>query len=127
MPTNWIVRPHHEDIAEFSLYYERKAAPGSGFGLPCDKHGNIIGDAYRTLEDRQAQGAELLCNPNFHGPVIQDLSRSWFNPGAIRCQCGRRHDLQRGDSQCECGQLFNACGQALLPEHLWEERYEEDV
>jgi len=42
-----------------------------------------------------------------------------------KCQvCG--HTVELGHFTCECdrcGQLYNWAGQALLPEHEWEEDY----
>jgi hypothetical protein len=39
----------------------------------------------------------------------------------ILCSCGRGHFLLACDTQCDCGQLFNASGQRLLPQSMWEE------
>lgn len=126
MPTNWIVRPHHELIEEYALFFERIDSPGSGFGPSCDVAGNIIGDLWRTKEEREADVAGFRADPALRAPVLQNLSRTWFNAGSVRCGCGAEHQLVRGDSACDCGQLFNACGQELVPRDQWEENYEED-
>jgi hypothetical protein len=40
---------------------------------------------------------------------------------SVKCGCGRKHWLAMDDSACECGQLFNAFGQRLLPPSQWGE------
>lgn len=66
-------------------------------------------------------------------PAPYDHAKSlWENKqrdrGAVRCPgCKKSVDLdQQGDTVCECGQYFNAVGQALKPPSQWEERYEDD-
>lgn len=48
----------------------------------------------------------------------------WRDRGSVRCNCGKEHDLERGDSNCDnCGQMFNCVGQQLKPMDQWEEEY----
>lgn len=43
-------------------------------------------------------------------------------PRAIKCaSCGRKHELESGDSVCSCGQLYNAFGQRLADPSQWDE------
>lgn len=126
MPTHWIEKPGHERIEEYRLHFTCKVHPSSGMGFACDSKGNLIADDYCTLAERQNQLAATLADPAYAKPFVMNLSRDYFNPGTLRCHCGREHHLARGDSDCECGQIYNACGQELKPRDQWEENYEED-
>jgi hypothetical protein len=44
---------------------------------------------------------------------------------SVKCVCGRKHWLALDDSVCEnCGQMFNAFGQKLLPPNQWGEGHD---
>ena len=40
---------------------------------------------------------------------------------SVKCACGRKHWLAMDDSVCDCGQLYNAFGQQLVPPSQWGE------
>jgi hypothetical protein len=40
----------------------------------------------------------------------------------VKCYCNRKLVLFAYDDFCECGQMFNAFGQALKPQNQWEEQ-----
>lgn len=49
-------------------------------------------------------------------------SVGWTDHGAVMCNCGHEHDLERGDSCCDhCGQEYNTFGQELANQLCWEE------
>ena len=126
MPIQWIQEPGHERIESYFMRFDNKEQPSCGFAFDCDKDGNIIGNEYGNAEQRKREIAEIAATQAYHGPYFTDCSHDYYNPGSLRCHCGREHFLARGDSTCECGQDYNACGQQLNPPHMWEENYEED-
>jgi hypothetical protein len=127
MATDWIEEPHREEWVECTLYLALLSHPSSGLAFDCDKDGKVTGNEYRTKAECEAHLAEAIASGLYSRPEHLVRERHWFNPGSLRCHCGAEHHLQRGDSTCEvCGQDYNACGQQLLPPHMWEEQIEED-
>ncbi len=120
---------HRERIetVSYTLNFDRKDQPGSGYGLPCDKAGNLIGDNFGTKESREAQAAQLRASGEYHAPYVQDYHNSYVEPASGRCKCGSVVCLSDGlENYCEgCDACYNLCGQRVYPE-LTEERYEDD-
>jgi hypothetical protein len=57
-------------------------------------------------------------------PLFDEQQGRQIDQGIIKCDtCGRAHQLERSDSVCRCGQLYNAFGQRLNPVNQWSEEY----
>ena len=57
-------------------------------------------------------------------PQFDEETGRTVDQGIIQCDtCGRAHQLEFGDSECRCGQLYNAFGQRLNPVNQWSEDY----
>jgi hypothetical protein len=116
------IRPftRHETVEHFARF-QMLLHPGSGYSFECDEQGNI------RNPEHAIKAQELRDDPGYRGPYIETQNGSWIDWGSVRCNCGVEHDLCGGDSDCDnCGQLFNAGGQELVPRSQWEERYDDD-
>lgn len=124
---DWIEEPGREEWVEFRHMFDYVAHPGCGYVFDVTEDGKLI----EPVPEAEANYRECLTGV-VSGQQVVDRGiirseRSYFNPGRIRCaSCGEPHCLQRGDSQCDCGQLYNACGQMLRPREEWEEPWDED-
>lgn len=128
--TTYIVQPGRKHWTEWFHEFEWSDAPGCGRSYPVNPDGTLL----EPTEQRLAWLAEDLAGTTRSdtGGRLIDLGivpreRSYYEPGSVRCDCGHEHRLARGDSTCSaCGQLFNACGQRLVPRSQWEEQYDDD-
>lgn len=111
-------------VVEFHLWWFWKDDPNAGFSFPCDADGKIFKkelapaglDSLREcIEDR---GAKMT------GPVVRSSSRSYWQAATAKCDCGLTIHLH-GNTRCDCGRWFNACGQELNPPRMWGEETNE--
>ena len=119
--TTYIKHPGRIEWVEYRRDFDYANHPGSGLSFEVDKDGALID----PTPQREAYLAEALTGV-VNGMTVIDLGvipreRSYWESGSLRCQCGREHFLARGDSACECGQYYNACGQRLNPPHMWDD------
>ena len=57
-------------------------------------------------------------------PQFDEQTGRTIDQGIIKCEtCGKPHQLERSDSVCRCGQLYNAFGQRLNDAIHWAEDY----
>lgn len=98
---------------EFYHDFSRKAEPGSGFWIPCDKAGNCIGNQWRRADKDTLQVAELRADPDLTYNGISRRAWTYWEPAIAKCVCGAKLHLD-GDTDCEkCGRLYNTFGQEL--------------
>ena len=109
---------------EYSKEYVWKNDTSCGFSFICDKDGCIDMDWHGKyalenikLAEEKVKSGELI----YQG--ISKREYSFYTPAIYKCNCGRKIEIE-GDTQCECGQWFNAFGQELNPN--WFESYYED-
>src|SRR5262245_7327131 len=116
---------------EFRRSFERKDIPGAGWGFPCNEDGSVVGPLHST-------GAEnyWMCITGQYDIIdrgVEVIQWSYRLDAIGKCECGRTIAL-RGDTDCECGRIYNHVGQQLNPRHMWgddtgehfESFYEED-
>lgn len=97
------------------------ATPGSGFGFPCDEHGNVqpLQPAGRLNYER------CVANTHVTPVVCRGVRRSvhrYREPSVLQCPCGvplALHDALT--NECDCGRFYNGGGQELCHPRLWGE------
>jgi len=104
-------------VERYTLAIDRLSEPG-GYAFDCNASGELL-DA--SWADRVA---ELRASGKFRDPRIEQRTYRWTQPALAICPCGARITLD-GDSECDCGRLFNSSGQELNPPHLWEEPWDD--
>ena len=116
-----------EEVKEFRLAYEDRQ--GDGFSFPCDKQGSILWEKCSSPEATKKSLDFCKSHPERwtgkSGEVVALIRRSRYG---ICPQCGRRVYLggsgwaaYLGTAECECGQWYNAFGQALRPPEEWDD------
>lgn len=107
---------------EYWKEYEWKHDTSCGFSFMCDENGNIDMNYHGTLAleniklaEEKVKTGELL----YRG--IKTREYSFYTPAVYKCHCGRKVEIE-GDTQCECGQWYNAFGQELV-DNWWEIEY----
>ena len=61
--------------------------------------------------------------------IIRERNPETHEPATGKCDCGEEITLHcnwYGATQCDCGQWYNASGQALNPPEMWEENMDEE-
>jgi len=108
----------HVECYQRSFYWSNDS--NSGFGFYCDKDGTIITE--EASENRIANYEKCL-NGTYDviDEGVKDCSHSYFVHSIGECSCGRQIELAHFTNDCECGLLYNSCGQQLAPRHMWEE------
>lgn len=119
-----IIKPFRRvHVTEHVLSFVLVSHPSSGYAFPCDEHGNVLGDEYRTREDRQKEVDALLADPDYYAPEIKTRSWSYREPAIARCYCGAELELSDPlDNVCECGRCFNSSGQGVVPSWRCDEQ-----
>jgi hypothetical protein len=93
-----------------------------GFGFPCDAAGVL-----EPQRNPDAQANLDACLAGTNNTVDQGvIARPWSRrvPATGRCTCGRTVVLEgdaMGDTDCECGRIYNSSGQELNPRWMWGE------
>jgi hypothetical protein len=127
----------HGTKTEYSLFYENKNLLGSGYGYPCDEHGNVFIEklSYMARKGYESfRGGAFIGAENFLPPRIQKAEWNFIEPAVLRCGCGCEVVLMDPmDNVCDkCGGIYNMSGQKMSrlsyevdPADAGE-RYEED-
>lgn len=109
-----------EESVYYTLDYELKTDPGSGFSFPCDQNGKIE----RLNDSAQANYRFCQNNVNYNGPYIRKHIEHYRHGKTGKCNCGEVFELQNeyyGACQCpNCGQWYNLFGQHLTDPEYWE-------
>ncbi len=109
----------HVEHAEFHLFFESRSRPGSGFGVDCDKDGNVTESKLNSCtRDRLAT---IVNDSDYFPPDVMDFSRTVFEPAIGRCNCGAEVYLDGFTNTCDCGRDYNMSGQELAPREQWGE------
>lgn len=112
-----IIRPRNRvESVSYHLFYERRSMPGGGFSFLCDNDGNIIGDEFKSQEERVAQARELEAEGTFFSPSKRATYHSHTEAAIGECEdCGKEVALAYGlDNTCECGANYNMSGSRVI-------------
>lgn len=110
---------------EYQREFQAIGAPkGCGFGFPCEKDGALIHDENYDIWIQNYK--DCLAHPeSFKDNGVVKISWGYSEPAHAQCSCGEELLLE-GDTVCpNCGQRYNAFGQALKGPDEWEEPEEE--
>lgn len=103
----------------YEVNYDNLDVPGACFWFPCDPQGNI---EESQLQPEHLETLRKCQNGTYNvGPArIEKVEWSYWEPAAIRCNCGRLVELSDPmTNTCKCGLLWNGCGQELAPRSQW--------
>lgn len=116
-----IREPYVEEDVYYTLDYDIKGDPGSGFTFPCDNEGNI-GQLNEAAEESYHFCQQHI--DNYNGPFIRKHITRYRHGATIKCDCGNIFELQNqyyGACQCEnCQQWYNLFGQYLTDPEYWD-------
>jgi hypothetical protein len=100
----------------FRLDFDCISVRGAGYSFDCTKDGTVLGDEFRTKEEREAAVAEVTAHPDYEGPFLRTYTHSYMEPAVGRCECGASVTLQDPlDNECEeCHRWYNMVGQEVL-------------
>lgn len=110
----WIREPARRHVALLYHSFTYLDEPGSGYLFDVDEQGTPKLESEAARENHRKALAAVEAGTMTDDGVI-DLGREHFDPGAIRCSCGRTVELDtdwRG-TRCECGQEYSSTGQLL--------------
>jgi hypothetical protein len=123
-----IIRERRRIITtEYERVFSWRNDPDSGFGFPCDEHGNL-------LEGLQAPGLENYqkCLSGEYDVIdhgVELLEYASVEPAVLRCDCGA--EVLLWDAFLEtcgrCGRDYNGNGQLLAPRSQWGEETGESL
>lgn len=111
-----ITKPRtHVDAVAYSRSFEWRDMPGAGFGFDCDANGVIA-----PLNPVAAESLRkcLSGENDVIDRGIEERRWTYTIPAEGRCVCGRTVALD-GDTDCDCGRIYNGAGQELAPRHMW--------
>jgi hypothetical protein len=116
-----IIKPRTPVYFEkYSLVFDWKDTPGSGFSFPCTKEGHVL-----TSEMKPA-GIENYqkCTDGTYDVVnlgIQNFSYTYNEPAELKCSCDNVVTLESSwCNTCDnCGCEYNGSGQLLAPRSQW--------
>jgi len=128
-----IKESHHVNESESFLNFDYRNMPGAGFSFDCNEDGSLTKetlakpDAMRNyaycLEECKKENGEVV--------ALGVKTRNYRNfvPAVIKCsKCTKEHHLGYGrypDTQCSCGQNYNAFGQELRDNYQDRSSYAE--
>lgn len=120
----------YETSAEHQLRFDWNDKSGAGFSFPCNADGAILEE---TLAMPEAMKNYRMCVEESQKPNSTILARGVETeryrdlvPAAVKCsRCGNEHELSKGDSQCSCGQHYNAFAQELRDDYQNASTYAE--
>lgn len=121
-----IRRGERVERVEYYLSFERNDLPGAGFSFPCDQQGNVYRDRL------QPAGLENLadCLSGVHNVTAEGVKEShwsFWQPGILKCDCGREVELHGFTNTCQCERDYNQSGQLLAPRSQWGEETGESL
>lgn len=109
---------------DFTLEFDYKLIPGSGFSFPCDSNGKIAAD---SMPDAAIENYNrcLLTIEQFYPPYVKKHKHSYVEPAIGECVCGEHIALEddyMGACKCPvCGRWYNIFGQQLKDPKYWED------
>ena len=109
-------RKYIEQVEYYHLWQELDSGDMAQF-IDCDKDGRPLDKNYKKAL------AEWLAKPQeeFHYAGIIHRTRRYWQPGIIKCDCGKRFDYD--DSWLNtcpyCGADYNGNGNRLAPRSQW--------
>lgn len=109
-------KQHIEYRREFQLIGDY---PGNGYSFPCEANGTLIKD--KSFDMWLENYEYCLAHPEkYEDRGVQEIRWNYSEPAIAKCSCGREISLE-GDQMCDCGQWYNAFGQALKNPEFWYE------
>lgn len=114
--------------AEYTLEFDWRGRPGSGFVFPCDPDGNVL--VSELAPEARANLSDCLLGRIDVVPLGVQVARwSYREPAEGRCVgCGRLVVLADAmTNSCDCGYEYNGGGQLLAPRSQWnDDPWDED-
>lgn len=112
---NWIRKPGLRHFPNLQRQFLWKSDPGRGFMFDVDARTHQV----ILTTEKQRQSYDLATKAVQAGSMldegITDFGTEEFDPGAIKCACGRAVELVtdwRG-TRCACGREYGSDGQEL--------------
>jgi hypothetical protein len=127
VPAKVIRKGERVEGVSYSYAFNYKGKKNWGFAFECDENGVL-----KPFENEAAADNYKYClsHPDeFEAPFVDKSEWSYWSPKVIQCHCGEEVVLDRDYGygiQCDCGQLYNAGGDELVPREYWEERIDDD-
>ena len=111
----------------YTLFFERKATPGSGYVFNCDSEGEV--DLSKWSPTLRENYTKLKNNSEFLPPVVQIREDYYIQVAIGECNgCGAPVELHGFTNTCDgCGQDYNMSGQELAPRSQWGEETGESL
>lgn len=102
------------ETVEYRITYR---TPAGDFSFPSDRWGNV----HRKFMSPSLLESFDRCQKSCEG-TLEELGSIETIPAVMKCDCGKRLELDSGWSNaCECGREFNGSGQLLAPREDWGE------
>lgn len=106
----------YQPIIEFSLFYESKDEPGTGYSFPCDENGTV--DKSKLPGVARANLEECEKHPEGFTLRILEEHRDGTPASEVICDCGERFSLCGGEFadayRCpKCGRWYNERGHRI--------------
>lgn len=106
----------------YSLFYERRDAPGAGFSFPCSEGGVVDESTLRPAGRESLARVREDGGRTFRAPRVDQHVARWTEPRVGLCACGCEVELERFTNTCErCERDYNSAGQELAPRDQWGE------
>lgn len=107
----------HEGVS-YVLAFDYTGHTGWGFMFDCDAAGNVR----QPLNEAAAENLRRCLSGEIDVVArgVQARPFSYRVPAEGRCECGRVVVLE-GDTDCDCGRIYNGSGQELNPRWMWGE------
>ncbi len=107
-----------EEKLKYELVFRHYKSPDGGYAFPCDKDGRV------AIKDMQHAGIVnyiRCCLGSAKKLGVREHVETIRHSNIGKCGCGREISLDNFTNECECGALYNWCGQELRPRNEWEE------
>lgn len=108
-----VIHHPYRPIIEFSLFYESKDEPGTGYSFPCDEDGNV--DEGKLSDAARANLKEVTAHPDRFRLHLCEEQHDGTPAPEVVCDCGERFSLCGGDyadAFCcpKCGRWYDEHG-----------------
>lgn len=113
----------------YTLFFERKAIPGSGYVFDCDSEGVVDESKFAPILRENYAKCCKLSESEFLPPVVR-IREDYFIQVAIgECNgCSAPVELHGFTNTCDgCGRDYNMSGQELAPRSQWGEETGESL
>jgi hypothetical protein len=110
-----------ETIIDYTIEFEYKDDPTSGFVFPANSDGTPALD--KMPPEAKANYEKCLTDDRLTEAEFKVRKHTYMNPAVGECICGREVVLDAdymGAVQCECGRWYNLFGQELRDPEYWE-------